>query len=647
METIKDSKTGLQVTLPINNKYYQDLAIIITARGVTHLPDYNLIKWCEQYLSPDSIFVDIGSGIGLFSLLLSTKCKEVWAFEPVESLITCLAIGASVNNYYNIHFNKNIIGVETGSTLLYKSDKVVTTNNRICKLLQIDDSNVETCQSLTLDSFNLQQVGLINIDVDGSELSVLMSSIMTLLSNNFPPILIKIRDDQWYKEEKKLIVSQLSNCGYTIHPVGGCSNRYLASDHVHYKSLQLIKSIKEQEERDVYVEQIVELFTKEQTDKFTWYEWYSIARYYRLKSEHQLSYDCAQRALTFDIPEEKNYLVWEELSIVTCYLDKKEEGYQAADYVTTCEHAPFTAINLAMKNQSFYMEALPLINVISILHPTATNYVTSSASIIQNNENYFLNVRAVNYEISKQGNYNIKDVDNIIRTRNYLLNVDNELKTLSAVELIDNTGQCKYLGNIYGIEDLRLFTAGEFFCTSLQVNKENIPQMCYGRFTDDGTITKLLPLQVGNKIQCEKNWLPFYIKDVLFVIYTVAPLRLYTVDTNTGTVTLIKVIDLSPDKNIEFFRGSASLIEYRDGWLGTIHQVHHDARRMYFHRFIWFNNNFTELKYSRVFFFESANIEFNLSICHSPNGLLVPYSVNDACTKIGTLPYAVLNSLLF
>lgn len=649
METIKDQKTGLQVTIPVDDPYYQQLAKVITTRGISNLPDYNLIKWCEQYLSADNVFIDIGSGIGLFSLLLSTKCKEIQAFDPVESLITCLAVASSMNNYYNIHYNKVALLNKDSSIPLYKGDKGITTSGFLAKILQIDDINVQTVhtvKSSTLDSFNLQHVGLLNIEADGSELNVLLGSIMTLLNNNFPPILIKIRGDEWYKEEKELVFAQLRNCGYTIHPVGGCPNRYLASDHSQHKSAQQIKAAKEQEKQELHLQETIQLFAKQQTEKFTWYEWYLMSRHYRLKSENQLSYDCTQRALTFVIPEEKKYLVWEEVSIVTCYLNKKEEGYQAADIVTMSEHAPFSTVNLAMKNQSFYMQALPLTNVVTISHPVDANYVTSSAAIIPKDNGFLLNVRAVNYELTKQGHYVPKDVDNIIRTRNYLLDVDNELKTTSVVELLDSTDSRKYPGRVHGIEDLRLFAPGEFFCTCLEVNKDNIAQMCYGQFTEDGTVTKLLPLQVSNKLQCEKNWLPLYIKDVLHMIYTVSPLRLYSVNTDTGAVTLIKEIDLVPDKNIDFFRGSASLIEHKDGWLGTIHQVHHDSRRMYFHRFIWFNSKFTELKYSRVFFFESPNVEFNLSICHSPNGLLVPYSVNDACTKIGTLPYEVLDTLI-
>ena len=30
--------------------------------------EYNLIKWCEQFLSPESTFVDIGAHMGTYSI---------------------------------------------------------------------------------------------------------------------------------------------------------------------------------------------------------------------------------------------------------------------------------------------------------------------------------------------------------------------------------------------------------------------------------------------------------------------------------------------------------------------------------------------------------------------------------------------------
>ena len=100
------------------------------------------------------------------------------------------------------------------------------------------------------------------------------------------------------------------------------------------------------------------------------------------------------------------------------------------------------------------------------------------------------------------------------------------------------------------------------------------------------------------------------------------------------------------DLRLDDFRGSASLIPYKNGYVCSIHQVYHSSPRKYFHRLVWYNKDFTEMKYSKIFYFESAAIEFNLSICHSHEGLLMAYSCNDNSSKIGVFPYLILDTWL-
>src|SRR5205807_10268434 len=134
------------------------------------------------------------------------------------------------------------------------------------------------------------------------------------------------------------------------------------------------------------------------------------------------------------------------------------------------------------------------------------------------------------------------------------------------------------------------------------------------------------------------------VNDEVHFIYSFQPFKLYKLDRNTGNVTLIKETLVS-DHHISDFRGSGAPIRYRDQWLCTVHQCYHNSPRKYFHRFVLIDDQCTTLKYSKIFYFESPSIEYTLSLAHSPEGLLIPYSLRDNISKIGVLSYETLDKL--
>jgi hypothetical protein len=52
------------------------------------------------------------------------------------------------------------------------------------------------------------------------------------------------------------------------------------------------------------------------------------------------------------------------------------------------------------------------------------------------------------------------------------------------------------------------------------------------------------------------------------------------------------------------------------------------------------------MKYTRPFYFEKVGIEFNLSLCHSSNGLLLTYSVNDGSSTLALVDYKHIDQML-
>lgn len=595
--------------------------------------EYDLIKWCEQFVTTNGTFVDIGSHIGTYSVILSKKCKQVIAFEPQEKIYECLNTSITCNNCNNIiTYNVGLGSEECEKTLYHVSE-----DGGGSSLLQNTNKKVISTEKIiikTLDNYNLSNIDFLKIDVEGYELEVLKGAANTLYNNKYPPFIFEVWPHEWYKTQKETLLNYVEKLGYKVYPIKGYNNMYLASDHP---------------ERITEINSLIKSYENNDLSEFvSWDVWHTLANHYRNIREYKKSYDCAMKGLKTVRPVDKEYLFYEEISIVAYYLNKKSEGYDACDKVILSNYAPWNIKNNTLNNQSYYMTRIPFSEIYPVDYSPPEKYINSSSAIIKHKDGYIINLRSVNYSINDNGGYVIRDHNNIVRTRNFILHTDNKFAIKSSNELIDKSGIPLYPQNILGIEDIRLINSSEFFCTYLEVNNSRTPQVCYGKYNcETGDVTHMYPLQVTEKLQCEKNWMPFEKDGDLYFVYSIDPLKIYKVCRNNDSVTLILHLETSLQvEDLSQFRGGAGLIPYNDGWLGTIHQVYHSNPRKYFHRFIWFDHDFITIKYSRVFYFENPQIEFNLSICHSSDGLLVPYSVNDNCSKIGVLKYEMLDSML-
>ena len=86
----------------------------------------------------------------------------------------------------------------------------------------------------TLDSFELNNIGFIKMDVEGFEKEVLMGAIQTLKRSNYPNILFECWGE-WKEREgvpaikiKKELFEYLESFGYKIIQVGGAQDMFLA-----------------------------------------------------------------------------------------------------------------------------------------------------------------------------------------------------------------------------------------------------------------------------------------------------------------------------------------------------------------------------------------------------------------------------------
>lgn len=337
--------------------------------------------------------------------------------------------------------------------------------------------------------------------------------------------------------------------------------------------------------------------------------------------------------------DEERYLIDYEMSFVAYYIGEKRLGLESVSNILVSHFASWEMKNEILGIAQFYIDKLPILGEIEVKIPIEQPFIESSPSLVKVDGGFYLNIRAVNWIIDREtGEYKAQHPEGTILTRNFLVKLDESFNIIETVELIDRSETARYPYRVKGLEDIRLISNSEFFCTNLEIMPANRPQICYCNYREDGTVDKVVRLRVTD--DCEKNWLPFKIDGVLHFIYSSDPLKIYKVVNDEPVLIFNKVLQA---EFLDGFRGSACPIEYKGGFLYTIHQVMYSKPRKYYHRFVWVNRGFTFLKYGKLWVFENPDIEFNLSMCLHNDELLMTYSKWDNSAKLVRVPLSAID----
>jgi hypothetical protein len=514
-----------------------------------------------------------------------------------------------------------------GST--FRFDLIPYLNQPILKIHEVG--------MISLDALNLQDVGLIKISSEGYELEILKGAIKTLENNKFPPILFDAWPTNWYEKDRNELFQFVEKMGYTLNKIEHANNMYLAIKH---------ETIPEGPITEEFFSTIPDL----QADTCIYF-----FRAFLKKRDILSAKLCLEKAALLS-EENNNHKIYECIAELCLFTGEKEIGYSALEHLLFSSQPTWHEKNKLLSVQSNFMVPISFKEIFAIQCKLPEGFKSSSTAIINYEDGFLLNVRLVNYSINKSnGSYDIKNNKGTVITKNMSLMYDSSFSVTEANILTENKEIPIYESNIIGMEDIRLFSTVDFLCTSLEINKTKTPQICYGKICrTSNTVEKFIPLTINPEapLKCEKNWIPFVKDDEAYIIYSIYPLKIYHLNRSNGVLTNTNSNEypsISPsiaDNVIYEWRGSTNLIPYKEGFLGIIHMVHYNNPRNYFHRLIWFSENFSSLKYSKSFYFETPSIEYTVSICHSDKGLLVPYSKWDNSSTMGILDYDVLDSML-
>lgn len=165
-------------------------AIRFPARWFRYYPanyEPQTMQFLREACKPGNTVLDIGSHIGLFSVLMARfvgSNGRVYSFEPTPFTRKVLQETIHLNGYDSIvEVRPEAVSNMTGTTLFYESNTLVNNANSL-KRKRINDREIKVT-TVTLDNFIESKkiaVDCLKIDVEGAELDLLAGAEKTFKS---------------------------------------------------------------------------------------------------------------------------------------------------------------------------------------------------------------------------------------------------------------------------------------------------------------------------------------------------------------------------------------------------------------------------------------------------------------------------------
>lgn len=146
----------------------------------------------------EGIFVDVGTHIGRYSILMAKKGWKVFSFEPLKTNFNQLKINASLNNVKaRINFYNLGLGNKKGKAKIsYDKDKGGEASLAFNKYHSTEEIKLDKLDNIL--KFSNQKKIILKIDVEGFEYEVLKGA-KNFIKRNKPEVFIEI----WEKNKKQ------------------------------------------------------------------------------------------------------------------------------------------------------------------------------------------------------------------------------------------------------------------------------------------------------------------------------------------------------------------------------------------------------------------------------------------------------------
>lgn len=200
---------------------YGDDTISITLEAYKHW-ESPLINRALEYLHDDSVILDIGANIGVWTVSLARQNRRVHCFEPFFPSYLALCGNIFLNKVENNVIVYNYALTDTIDKKLYISK---IDDNNIGGIKLIEHGQGAKINLKTIDSLKLERLDFIKIDVEGHEYNALKGGEETIKKHK-PVIFFECWTKESFTEQKNVLFDFISGLGYSI--------KSLAMDGEHY-----------------------------------------------------------------------------------------------------------------------------------------------------------------------------------------------------------------------------------------------------------------------------------------------------------------------------------------------------------------------------------------------------------------------------
>ncbi len=254
-------------------------------------------------------------------------------------------------------------------------------------------------------------------------------------------------------------------------------------------------------------------------------------------------------------------------------------------------------------------------------------------------------LRLVNYEA---GGYTVRTGDGRVRTRNLLVDLDDELVPVGEPrEMLDRTNDhvCER-SYVLGFEDLRLFYwRGRLWAsaTALDRNHEQRAEILLLELDDEHHVVRAYPQRAFEGHLHQKNWMPLVLGEELFFVYKVDPAVVLRMDPETLEAREHARPQSSERFELSMLRGSSQVVPWEDGFLCVTHEAYdyrdeYGRRRRYLHRFVEIDSDLSVRRITDPFHITKPGIEFAAGLARVGGALVVSFGVDDARAMLMTVP---------